>query len=168
MTDRRTPSSDRVAAVVAWGAIVSAVALVVVMLVMAWQDRQARDASAGPSTTSADTTSYQQGASPPPGPEPGGAQQVVAAAEQILTAYNERDSAPLRAWACDRTTVTNDLFAGFSDTVRFTRGGTPRIVGFTAEVPFVVRDEDRQRTGAMRLRWDGQRWCFVSAASERA
>ncbi len=170
MTERRTPSNDRVAAVVAWGAIVSAVALVVVMLVMAWQDRQARDAAASPSTTSglADTTSFQQGASPPPGPEPGGTQQVVAAAEQILTAYNDRDSAPLRAWACDRTTVTDDLFAGFSDTVRFTRDGAPRIVGFTAEVPFVVRDEDRQRTGAMRLRWDGQRWCFVSAVSERA
>ncbi len=169
MTDRKAPSNDRVAAFVAWGAIASAVALVVVMLVMAWQDQQhdrASDAAASPNATNAlaDSTSFPSNASPPPRPEPGGATQVIAAAEQILTAYNDRDSAPLRAWACDRTTVTDDLFAGFSETVRFTRNGAPRIVGFTAEVPFAVTDQDRQRTGAMRLRWDGQRWCFVTAA----
>ncbi|MPY98960.1 MAG: hypothetical protein GEU97_13350 [Actinophytocola sp.] len=171
MTDRQTSSNDRVAAVVAWGAIVSAVALVVVMLVMAWRDQhdKAPDAAASPNTTNAlaDST-FPPNASPPPGQEPGGATQVIAAVEQILAAYNDRDSAPLRAWACDGTTVTDDLFAGFSETVRFTRDGAPRIVGFTAEVPFAVRDEDRQGTGAMRLRWDGQRWCFVTAVSEPA
>ncbi len=154
---------------VAWGAIASAAALVVVMLVMARDDDSGRDATASQRTTSAlaDNTSFQP-STPPRGPEPGGEPQVRAAADDILTAYNERDSAPLRAWACDRTTVTDDLFAGFSETVSFTRHGAPTIVGFTAEVPFVVSDDDRQRTGAMRLRWDGNRWCFVTAVSERA
>lgn len=168
MTTRRTPSSDSVAAVVAWGAIVSAAALVVVMLVMAQNDGSGRDAAASQRTTSAlpATTSFQPN-TPPRGHEAGGEPRVLAAADDILTAYNERDSAPLRAWACDRTTVTDDLFTGFSETVRFARDGAPTIVGFMADVPFVVSDDGGQRTGAMRLRWDGNRWCFVTAVSER-
>ncbi|MPY77956.1 MAG: hypothetical protein GEV04_05555 [Actinophytocola sp.] len=167
MATRQTPSTDRVAAVVAWGAIVSAAALVVVMLVMA-QDDPTRDTTVGTTTVSpsGDTTTYQRRAEPLPGPEPGGAPQVLLAADDILTAYNQRDSAPLRAWACNRTTVTDDLFAGFSDTVTFARDGAPRIVAFTAAVPFVVSDDGKQRSGAMRLRWDGNRWCFVTAVSE--
>ncbi|GAA5103454.1 hypothetical protein GCM10025762_04130 [Haloechinothrix salitolerans] len=168
MTMRRTPSDDRVAAVVAWGAIISAATLVVVMLFMARDNDPARDAATGQRSASAlaDSTSFQDGATRPPTPGPGGAPQVRAAADRILTAYNERDSAPLRAWACDRTAITDDLFTGFSETVRFARDGAPRIVGFTAEVPFVVSDSDKRRTGAMRLRWDGQRWCFVTAVSK--
>lgn len=157
---------ERAAGVVAWGAVVAAVALIVVMLATDGDEQPADTATRTIPAEARTESPVRQREPMRPGPEPGGAPKALAAAEQILDAYNQRDSAPLRAWACDHTTVSDDLFDGFSATVTFATSGDPDVIGFDAEVPFLVQDDGRQRAGAMRLRWDGNRWCFVTAVAK--
>lgn len=158
------PTSERIANVVAWGTVVAAVGLIAAMVVTGDDERPRNTGQPQASKFRSDTSMRRLPALP--GPEPGGAPKAVAAADDILRAYNQRNIVPLRAMACQLTTVSGHLFDSFSDTVRFSRDGKPRVIGFTVEVPFRVSEDGQHRHGAMRLRWDGNRWCFVTAVSK--
>lgn len=95
-------------------------------------------------------------------PRPSGRDEIRTAAQAVISGFNDRDTAALRASSCESSSITDDFFAEVPESVRFSLEKAMTVTGSSATVGYRITSESGSVThdGSMRLTWNGARWCL--------
>lgn len=95
-------------------------------------------------------------------PRPSGRDEIRTAAQAVISGFNDRDSAALRASSCESSSITEDFFDEVPVSVRFSLDKKMTVAGRSATVGYRITSESGSVThdGSMHLAWNGARWCL--------